>query len=404
MKTGRIIKTSFRGLSRNKLRTFFMMIGIVIGITAVTLVISVGLGAEKQVMERVKKFGMESMMVFAGGGREMGRPSGQEVTTLKLTNNKAIKSEIPGIAGTAPFNRTAGKTIVYENSNTIAAVFGVTPDWSWIWDWRASSGNFISESNEKMRERVCVIGKTVRSELFGEADPIGKQIRIGNILFEVIGVLESRGTSPGGGDMDNRVLIPLSAFMRRVANVDHLAGIKIRLNNSQNIPEVKTALTSLLRERHKLAPNEEDDFRIITPTEVTQFAEKVSGTFNIFLVLVAGISLIAGGFVIANIMLISVSERRGEIGLRKAVGARNKDIRLQFLMEATAVTLTGGIFGVLLGFAGALVFRTITQMPVAVSWESVLTGLIFSSLVGLIAGIQPARKASLLQPIEAMKE
>jgi len=403
MKRGRIIKSAFRSLGRNKLRTFLMMIGVVIGITAVTMVVSVGLGAEKRVMSRVEKFGLKSMMVFAGGGREMGRPSGEQVSTLRTADSEAMLREIPAIAGAAPFNRTPGKTVSYQGESKTATLFGVTSDWAAVWDWGAARGRFITPEDEQRMARVCVIGRTVQQELFGDADPIGEQVRVGNVLFEIVGVLEPKGTSPGGGDMDNRVKIPLSTFMRRVANVDHIAGIKVLLHDGRDMERTAETIRELLRERHALAPGEPDDFRIITPTEVTQFAEKVAGTFNIFLVLVAAVSLIAGGFVIANIMLISVSERRAEIGLRKAIGALGKDIRFQFILESVTVTLTGGIIGIALGFSGAVILRSATQIPVAVSWEGAALGVVFSTLVGLIAGIQPARRAAALQPIEALR-
>lgn len=403
MKNTRIVKSAFRGLGKNKLRTFLMMIGVVIGITAITLVISVGLGAEERVMDRVKKFGLESIMVFAGGGREMGHPSGERITTLKIRDAEAIKQQIAGVQNVAPFNRKGETMVKYQETSITIPLFGVTASWAPVWDWYATRGRFIQEEDEARMARVCVIGPTVKEDLFGDRSPLGEQFRIGNVLFEVIGIMESRGTSPGGGDMDNHIFIPLSTFMRRIANVDYIAGIKIRLNTAEDMEQTSASIQSLLRDRHKLAEGELDDFRIVTPTEVTEFAGKVAGTFNIFLVLVAAISLIAGGFVIANIMLISVSERRGEIGLRKAIGARKRDIRFQFLLETVAVTLTGGVIGILLGFAGALIFRTITQIPVSVSWESVALGIAFSAVVGLVAGLQPAKRASELQPIEALR-
>ena len=403
MKTGRIVQSSFRSLGKNKLRTFLMMIGIVIGITAVTMVVSAGVGAQKRVMSRVEKFGSKSMMVFAGGGRELGRPSGEQVATLKRGDRDAMLRQIRTIAGAAPFNRLPERTVSYRESSRTATVFGVTPDWAPVWDWGAARGRFITDEDEQRMARVCVIGRTVLQELFGEHDPIGEQIRIGSVPFEVVGVLEAKGTSPGGGDMDNRIMIPLSTFMRRIANVDHLAGIKVLLHDEREMGRAAETIRGLLRERHVLAPGEPDDFRIITPTEVTRFAEKVAGTFNVLLVLVAAVSLVAGGFVNANIMLISVSERRGEIGLRKAVGALDRDIRLQFTLESLAVTLTGGIVGLVLGFAGALILGAFTDIPVAVSWEGVALGIVFSTMVGLIAGIQPARRAAALQPVDALR-
>lgn len=405
MKTERIVKTALRGLSKNKMRTFFMMIGIVIGIMAITMVISVGLGAEERVMERVKKFGFESIMVFSGGGTQlMGNESAAPTTTLKLADAEVLVSQVSNIIDVAPFSRMpAGTTVKYQELSSNPSVQGVTSSYTSVWDIDVSEGRFISYEDDSRMARVCVIAPTVQKELFGEMNPIGEQIRIGNVPFEVIGILQPRGTSPGGGDMDNRIMIPLQTLMRRTANVDYLSGIKVQLKSVKDIDNTTEIIKSILRERHKLAEGEPDDFRIITPTEVTQFAEKVSGTFNLFLVLVAGISLIAGGFVITNIMLISVSERKNEIGLRKAVGARKKDVQKQFLIETITVTFIGGVLGIVLGFIGAKIISIITEIPASYSWEGILTGIIFSSLVGLIAGMQPAKRASALDPIEALR-
>lgn len=404
MKTRRVLTVAFKGLGRNKLRTFLMMIGIVIGITALTLVIAAGLGAEDRVMDRVKKFGLESVMVFAGAGREMGQPtSGQAGTTLTLEDAAAMKQEIKGIADVAPFSRKGQAEVKFQERSTTTAVFGVTPSWAPVWDWDAAQGDFITDEDMAGLSRVCVIGPTVHRELFGAADPIGEQLRIGNVQFEIKGIMQAKGTSPAGGDMDNRIYIPLTTLMRRVTNVDYLSAIKVRLATAQHMEHTAAEINALLRERHKLSAGTPDDFTITTPTEVTKMAEKISGTFNLFLVLVAGISLIAGGVVVANIMLISVNERRKEIGLRKAVGAQRRDIMLQFLYEATAVTLTGGVVGIVLGTIGAEILEMVTGLPTSISWESAAIGVVFSSLVGVLAGLQPAKKAAALQPIEALR-
>jgi len=404
MKTNRLFKIALRGLGRNKLRTFLMMIGIVIGISALTLIISAGLGAQQKVMNRVKKFGLQSMMVFAGGGREMGRPTGgQPTTTLTLRDAEAIKREVKTIDKVAPFNRKGNAEIKYLDKSTTATVFGITPSWAYVWDWDVQSGDFISESDMDNLKRVCLVGPTVQKELFGDENSIGQQIRIGNVPFEVKGVMQPKGTSPGGGDMDNRVNIPLTTFMRRVENVDYIFGIKILLTSTSQMEQTAENISAILRERHTIAEGMPDDFRIVTPEEVTQFAEKVTGTFDIFLVLIAGIALIAGGVVVANIMLISVNERKKEIGLRKAVGARSKDIKLQFLFESVAVTLAGGIIGIILGGIGAQILQMVTGMPVSVSWVGIVIGLVSSSLVGIIAGMQPASHAAKLQPVESLR-
>ncbi|MBN2088505.1 ABC transporter permease, partial [candidate division KSB1 bacterium] len=235
MKINRLIKIAYTGLGRNKLRTFLMMIGIIIGITALTLIISAGIGAKDRVMERVKKFGLQSMMVFAGGGREMGQPTGGPITSLTLQDTETIKREVSAIDEVAPFNRKGNAEIKFLDKSTTATVFGITPSWAYVWDWDVQSGDFITEDDMDNLNRICLLGPTVKKELFGDENPIGQQIRIGNVQFEVKGVMQPKGTSPGGGDMDNRVNIPLTTFMRRVANVDYLAGIKILLKSANEM-------------------------------------------------------------------------------------------------------------------------------------------------------------------------
>ncbi|MFO7979680.1 MAG: ABC transporter permease [Candidatus Aminicenantes bacterium] len=404
MKTGRLIKESFKQLGKNKLRSFLMMIGIVIGIIALTLVVSAGLGAQKRIMERVQKFGLDSLMVFSGGGREMGRPAGeQSIANLKLDDAEALRQEVREIKELAPFNRKSQTEIIFQEMHTTATIFGVTPEWAQVWDWTAREGDFIYAEDMDRMARVAVIGETVRQELFDGLNPIGEYIQAGNVQFEIKGIMEIKGTSPGGGDMDNRVYIPLTTYMRRVANVDYLAGIKVRLGSYKDIDKAAADIQSLLRERHRIAPGMPDDFTVRKPDEVKEMAESVAGTFNILLIIIAGISLIAGGVVVSNIMLMSISERTKEIGLRKAVGAQRKHILFQFLLESTAVTLTGGVLGIVLGVAGSRVMGQLIGMPVSVSWEIIAVGVLCSSLVGIIAGVQPAKKASELQPVEALR-
>jgi len=406
MRTKRILNSALKSLWKFKLRSFLMMIGIVIGIIALTVIVSAGFGAKDLVMERVKKFGLESLMVTAGGGVQIsqrGLSSNQVTTTLKLSDVDYLINEISAIKEVAPYNRKGNAEIKYFEKTTTAALFGVTPAWAYVWDWDVIDGEFITDEDISSLNRVCLIGPTAQKELFGEKNSIGEKINVGNIQFEVKGVLQSKGTSPGGGDMDNRIMIPLSTFMRRVANVDYIFAIKILLNSKKGSNTTVEDINSILRERHSLAQGIPDDFTITTPTEVTKMAEKISGTFNLFLVILAAISLITGGIVVANIMFISVNERKREIGLRKAVGANSKDILKQFLIEAIVVTLTAGLLGVLLGSAGAKILGVLMQMPISISWTSILIGVAFSSLIGIIAGIQPAKKAAILQPVVALK-
>jgi putative ABC transport system permease protein len=404
MKAQNVASIAWTGLRRNLLRTFLMMIGIVVGITALTLVFSAGLGARQRVMERVEKFGAASLMVSAGGGMERGRAAGMvPSTTLKLADVEALVREIPAIAGAAPFARQSEADASWQGRTTSTGVFGVTPTWAPVWDWYPADGEFVTDEDMAAMARVCMLGPTVHRELFGDANPIGETIQIGAAPFRVVGVMQPKGTSPAGGDMDNRIYVPLSTLMRRVANVDHLNGIKIRLRTVEDLDGTVASIQALLREAHRLGPDDPDDFAVTTPAEVTVMAEQVAGTFDIFLVLVAGISLVAGGVVVANIMLMSVTERRREIGLRKAVGAHRRDIVQLFLLEAATVTLAGGVVGILLGLAGVRLLAWLTDVPVVVSWESVVLGLVFSGVVGVLAGLHPARRAAAMTPIDALR-
>jgi len=402
MKTSRVLRVAFKELGRNKLRTFLMMIGIVIGITALTLIVSAGLGARQKVMERVRKFGFDSIMIWAGGPEVVPPNTGAPATTMTLEDAQALKQSIRSVADVAPLHR-AQADVKYQDKSVTTMIFACTPTLGPLWDLDVVQGDFITDDDMTGLARVGAIAPTVRRELFGSSNPIGQQVRIGNVSFEIKGIMRAKGVSPRGGDMDDRIYVPLSTYMIRLANVDYIEAIRVQFKSPDNIKAAIPEITSLLRERHHLAAGLPDDFSIVTPTEITEVAQKVLGTFNILLVLVAGISLIAGGVVVANIMLISVNERRREIGLRQAMGARSRDIMTQFLLEATFVTLAGGIAGVVIGIAGSQLLGAITKMPVAISWESIVLGLVFSSLVGIVAGLQPAKKAAALQPIEALR-
>lgn len=404
MRAQNVASIAWTGLRRNLLRTFLMMIGVVIGITALTLVFSAGLGARQRVMERVEKFGAASLMVSAGGGTMRGAAAGMvPATTLKLADVEALVREIPAVADAAPFARQSEVDTSWQGRTTTAPVFGVTPSWAPVWDWYPADGEFVTDEDMAAMARVCMLGPTVQKELFGDANPVGETIQIGAAPFRVTGVMQPKGTSPAGGDMDNRIYVPLSTLMRRVANVDYLNGIKIRLRTVEDLDGTVASIQALLREAHRLGPDDPDDFAVTTPAEVTVMAEQVAGTFDIFLVLVAGISLVAGGVVVANIMLMSVTERRREIGLRKAVGAHRRDIVQLFLLEAAAVTLAGGVVGILLGLVGVRLLAWLTDVPVVVSWESVVLGLVFSGVVGILAGLHPAQRAAAMTPIDALR-
>lgn len=404
MKIARIVRSAIKELGKNRLRSVLMMLGVAIGIAALTVVTAAGLGARERVEERVKKFGYETIMIFAGAGRESGQASsGMPATTLVLEDVTALREEIPAVHGTAPFYRSPDISVVYEGRYASGVVFGITPSWAEVWRWDVTDGTFIEEEDVARLARVALLGQTIRGELFGEANPIGEIIQVGNIPFTVKGVMASKGISPGGGDMDNRIFVPLSTMSRRVANVDFLSGIRVTLEPSADVSKTAENIRALLRERHRLAAGEPDDFTLVLPTEITAVAEQVAGTFNLFLILLASISLLVGGIVVANIMLVAVHERRQEIGLRRAVGGSKADVQNQFMIEALVVTVMGGLCGMVLGLAGTMLYARVSSDPVVFSWEVVAVGVLFSIMVGTFAGLYPARRAAALEPIEALR-
>jgi ABC-type antimicrobial peptide transport system permease subunit len=409
MTTRRMVGQALRGLNRNRLRTFFMMAGIAVGITVLTVVLSAGMGARERIMERVRVFGLENMMVWAGGATDQtrmgggGGEGGSITPTLRLEDAEAILHQVRGVREVAPFARTGNTEVRWRDRSFTAPVFGVTPEWADVWDWFVDRGSFITHEDNEIMARTAAIGPTVVRELFGDEDPMGEIIQVGGVPFEISGIMVEKGMSAGGGDMDNRVFVPLATYMRRVANVDYLSGIRVQVNAIRDMEPAAADIAALLRERHNLAPGVPDDFRINTPTEVTAMVEEMQGTFNLFLVLVAGIALVVGGVVVANIMLLSVSERRAEIGLRKAVGGKARHLRGQFLAESVMVTFLGGVAGILLGFLGNLVMERFTGTPALFTWQVLAAGILFSSVVGLAAGLHPARKAAAMAPVDALR-
>lgn len=409
MKTRRMMSQAVRGLNRNRLRTFFMMAGITVGITVLTVVLSAGMGARERIMERVRVFGLENMMVWAGGPTDQTRMGGEgaqatDVTaTLKLEDAEAIRNEVRRVREAAPFSRAGPTEVRWRDRTLTARVFGVTPEWADVWDWFVDRGTFVTHEDNETMARTAAIGPTVVRELFGDQDPMGEVILVRGVPFEITGIMEEKGMSAGGGDMDDRVFVPLNTYMRRVANVDYLSGIRVQVQGIRDMEPAAADITALLRERHALSPGVPDDFRIVTPTEITTMVEEMQGTFNLFLILVAGIALVVGGVVVANIMLLSVNERRAEIGLRKAVGAKARHIRGQFLIESVAVTFLGGVGGVILGMVGNLIMEGFTGTPALLTWHVLAAGILFSSVVGLVAGLHPARKAAAMAPVDALR-
>lgn len=385
----------------NKVRTFLMMLGIMISIATLIVVVSIGQGAKKQVMQKVANMGAtDSLMVFSGVDSG---PRGMEtgVTSLELADAKAIETQLQDVKEVVLVQNNQAE-IKNGSASEESTIWGVSDNYSRVRKWDVE-GEFFNQEAISNAERTAVIGKTVAKTLFDDADPIGKNIKINNISFQIIGVMAPRGTSPGGKDLDDTVMIPYTTFGSKLFNVTQFAQLVVQVKDVTKIKMVKTGIEEILRERHNITSSADDDFNVRIPNEAAQLNSGISKTITIFLILISLISLIVGGIMIMNIMLITVSERTKEIGLRKAIGATYADILTQFLTESAIVAFMGGLLGVPLGAAGAFLLSMFLKWPTSVSWWSVVIAVIFSVIVGIFFGMQPAKKAACLNPIEALR-
>ena len=409
MSVGLILKQALRGLSANKVRTFLMMVGVIIGIAALISIVAVGQGAKARVVKSADKmWGTNPIMVTAGAGGpnagpHMGMGVGVGSQTLTMEDLQAIEKEVPNVRKASPGLLKSDVQVKYHQQAKTTEVFGITPDFREYRSWDVETGEFISEDDVRSLARVALIGETVARELLGDEDPVGARIMIDNVSFKVKGLLMARGTNPSGGDLDDRVMIPITTFSRRLYNVDYLSNIVVQLKDINRMDETANAITALLRDRHQIVPPKQDDFGVRTPSGVVQMFSGTTQTLTLFLGIVSAIALLVGGLVIMNIMLISIGERTREIGIRRALGARRKDILRQFLAEAVMVTLTGGLIGVLAGIAAARALSVMKGMPTVVSWQAIGLAVAFSVLIGIIFGVQPARRAAHMNPVEALQ-
>jgi len=398
-----LLRHSLRTMSRFKLRTAFMMVGTLVGVAALTLVISVGQAAERKILTMVRQiFGASSILILDGGGSHMGGPR-SEATRLKIDDIEALAKEVPGIEMWDPQQSISDATVKHGNATTTARVLGESERSEVVWGRRAVEGESFDAAAVAGSTRVAVIGTTVAKQLFGNEDPVGADILVRDVPFHVIGILEPWGNDVHGMDHDNEVVVPISTLMRRVTNVDTIGGAKLLIRDPAAAEDTARKITQVLRARHAIAEGQPDDFTVLTALQVQQTVAVIQRVLFIYLPLVAGVALIVGAIVAASLMLVSVNERVGEIGLRRAVGARAEDIRLQFLIETAATTLGGGIAGLALGYAGAEMAANQMHLSVIVSWSAVLLAITASVITGLIAGVAPARRAARLQPVDALR-
>lgn len=402
MKVIKIAEVSIKAILKHKLRTFLIVLAVMVGIATLTVIVSLTQGANKLIMERMQNFGPDAIMVHSGAGKMRG-PSTAEQANFTKKDISDIEN-IEGIKFVSPFQVELDMPAKYGNKFTDSWVMGVEPNWKDAWRRGASKGRFIAYSDNDQLSKVCVIGDTVAKELFGEADPIGENILIKNVSFRVVGILEKVGQSPIGTDFDNLTLIPFTTASRRLMNQPRYTGmLRVIIYNPTKAKYIASEIREILRENHRLASTVEDDFKITTTEQIAKMIKSTSKTLGVFLWLIAIISPIVGGIVLMNIMLMAVSERKREIGLRRAMGAKKKHIIFQFLTESVILTFSGGIFGVSAGVIIAILISLLGK-PISISWQPFAIAFLFSALIGLFFGVYPARQAANLDPAKALSQ
>lgn len=403
MKILNIIIAAFRALQRNKMRSFLTMLGIIIGVGAVITMLAIGQGAEYSVKEQIASLGTNVLIIFPGSQQQGGlRVGAGSMTTLTEDDAQAIRTDCPAIAYVSPGTRAGGQVIA-GNLNWATGIEGVGVEYAQIREWNVQYGEFFSDQDIKGSAKVCILGRTVADNLFPDSDPVGQNVRIRNVPFKVVGVLTRKGQNAMGQDQDDIILAPYTTVLMRLSHFPYLRQILVSATSSKNIEVAQKQITELLRMRHKIARFEGDDFTIRNQSDLANAATATSQILTILLASIASVSLLVGGIGIMNIMLVSVTERTREIGIRMSVGARGRDILTQFLIEALVLSLLGGIIGIIIGVAGSKVISGIAGWPTFITAFSILLSFGFSIIVGLFFGFYPARKAALLNPIDALR-
>ncbi len=402
------LRIALRSLKVNKLRTALTMLGIMIGVAAVIAMVSVGTGAQARVAEQIQSLGSNLIIALSGSTNQAGFRLGQgSQTTITEDDAAAIAREVPAVQVAAPSSR-GNAQVVYGNLNWSTAIQGVTADYFEARDWPVDVGRPILQEDVDGATKIALLGQTTAQNLFGDADPIGQIIRIKKVPFTVAGLLSRKGQSAWGQDQDDVIFVPLSTAKKKVlgvsqANARSVGSISIKIRPDENMTEAETQIRELLRQRHRLQPAQDDDFWLRNLSEVLQTQEESSKVMTYLLAAIASVSLLVGGIGIMNIMLVSVTERTREIGLRMAVGARSRDILTQFLVEAVTLSLIGGVIGIALGVGGSNAINALAEWRTVLAPEAILLAFGFSAAIGIFFGFYPARKASRLDPIEALR-
>ena len=396
-------RLALRALARNKMRSALTMLGIIIGVGAVIAVVSIGQGAQYLVQQGIQAMGTNAVFIAAGSNRAGGVRQGYGgVKTLTVDDMNAILKEIPLIQQAAPA-LSSRQQVVYGNQNWNTSITGTTPNYFEIRTWPVQAGSAFSDEEVDIAANVCVLGTTVEKILFVDENPIGKTIRIGNLPFRVDGVLESKGQNVTGQDQDDVIFAPYTTVQRKISGITWLQFIAASAVSQEASVAAVAPITSLLRERHRIRAGDDDDFLIRTQADIADLQNQTQATMTYLLGGIASVSLLVGGIGIMNIMLVSVTERTREIGVRMAVGATEDDVRHQFLVEAVTLSMMGGFIGIIFGLMGSALISNFLSWPTLISGKAIIAAVIFSAAVGIFFGYYPAHKAAQLDPIEALR-
>ena len=400
-----VTRVAMRALYRNKTRSLLTTLGIIIGIAAVIAVWAVGQGASFMMKSQISSMGNNLVMISPGSSRTGGFHGGMGTQqTLTADDGDAIVRDCPFAAAMTPMIR-AGAQVIFRENDWATSVQGVGVDYPQVRNWPVTDGDFFSESDVRSATRVCVLGKTVVNNIFAGENPVGQTIRIKNMPFRVLGTLATKGTAAWGQDQDDTIIAPYTTVRRVLQRsaFNNVNQLLVSLSSMDSLPQARQEIGAILRQRHRLSAGADDDFTIMDQTEVTQTITQVSSLMTVLLTVIASISLVVGGIGIMNIMLVAVTERTREIGLRMAVGARRRDILTQFLAEALALSGVGGLLGIAMGMGTAEILARVLHWPVLVSPVAIVVSLLFSAIVGISFGLYPAWRASRLNPIESLR-